>query len=373
MITNNHQPFKPFTNVAGGGAVANPQYNFGGATNLNQVLFNQPQRISGTSQPTTQATNAPGTVGATASAPTASATGASGVNYSGATGVARPNPTPAQAAPVTAPLAANPAQPAPVSPAQPAQEAQPYRSLWDFAPAGTESLFGPRDYGSLNFGNVQDYIPQNWSPSPLHDFQVQQGNKSLSKQLSAKGLIGSGVEDELRNDIAMRAAAEESQRLMDMARDSYAANNQSKLEEYRTGVNETNNLRNLISNMMSTDFGTYKAITEGDKDRQMEKDRQNLDLFSRVLGFMETLNPMQYGFPATTEAAKMQANLGNQLSSIFMTPSGGGGGGGVPPLPPYQAPAASGGSAIRDGIGLAGSILPMIENIYRNWGNTTNA
>jgi hypothetical protein len=224
----------------------------------------------------------------------------------------------------------------------------------------------------LNFGNVQDYIPENWQGSPLMQYQIDTGNKELAKQLSSKGLIGSGVEDELRTEITSRAAADETNRLMQMAQDSYAANNQSKLEMFRNDVNETNSLRNLITNMMGTDYGMYNNIAEGDKDRLLEKDRQNLNLFQTVLGFMETLNPMQYGFPATTEGAKMQTDLGKSLSSMYMTPSGGGGGGGgVPPLPPYISPGASAGSPIRDGIQLGSQILPMIQNIYENWGKTS--
>lgn len=110
--------------------------------------------------------------------------------------------TPTAAAPAVA-------APTPVA-AAPAQQA---------APSNANTLFP----------NSRMFEPQNYEGSPLYKFQVQQGQKQLGKSLASRGLTNSGYGIEQELNIPLRAAAQDTERMQNVAMDN--ANRLQSMQE----------------------------------------------------------------------------------------------------------------------------------------------
>lgn len=109
---------------------------------------------------------------------------------------------------------------------QPAQT-QPQQA----APGTTQTLFP----------NARMFEPQNYGGSPLYKFQVQEGQKQLSKSLASRGLTNSGYGIEQELNIPMRAAAADTDRMT-----MVALNNANRLQSMQE--NESNRLENQSNN-----------------------------------------------------------------------------------------------------------------------------
>jgi hypothetical protein len=262
-------------------------------------------------------------------------------------------PTYAAPTPAPAPVAPAPATPGPVNNPQ---TASTFKSIYDFTPVGQESLFKPMPQKSL-----MDYLPTNWTPSKAYDAQMTMGNQSLDRTLASRGLLGSGADVESRVGLVNQASQAETDRQMQVASTDMTNN-----------ISETNNLRNLISNMMGTDFAGYNSQMSDASANEITRDSQGINVLQTVMDYMKSLNPMQYGFPATNTIAGNNINLGQALSSLAGSGGGGGGSGGggggggarPPAAPPYYAPAPSSGSGIKDAISIGSSIIPAIISAF---------
>lgn len=253
-------------------------------------------------------------------------------------------PTYAAPAPVAAPAPAPaPAVPGPVNNVNPTDT---FKGIQDFLPTAQQNLFQQTPMKS-----VMDYLPKDWAPSQAYNQAMTQGNQTLDRQLAARGLIGSGAELEARNNLSGQLLGQETDRQMSVAN-----------QDSQNTLSETNNLRNLISNMASADYGAYNTQQQNAGDRELARDAQSANVLSIVMDYLKSMNPMQYGFPATNTVAGNQIDLGKALASLAGGSGGGGGGGGssAPGIAPTYSPAPSSGSGTRDLIGIGTSILPSL-------------
>jgi hypothetical protein len=286
-------------------------------------------------------------------------------------------PSYAQPTPAAPPAAAPPANP-PAPPPQPEQ----WKSIWEFMPKDFAGQMKPQPVTAPQPSQVKapsywDSFPKNWTDSPAYKFELDRGNQALDRQLSSMGLLGSGADLEKRQLLIGETGARETARAMqgadqnfgaaqNMAARQFDADTNREMQRYNNEFGSNEALRGQIANLMGQDFSTYIGSQEAGKNRELEKDAQNLGATGMVLDFLKTLNPMQYGFPATNTISENTLGLGKALASLVG--SGGGGGGGsaqTPGLPP------SAGSNFNSGgywAGAAGNILgALLPAINKNF------
>lgn len=198
--------------------------------------------------------------------------------------------------------------------------------------------------------SFQDFMPKDFMNSPAYQLAMEEGNKRLSNQLAAMGKLGSGTEIESRNDLSRKVLADEVQRSMDMAgqtyqgylgdrtnqqqaqlqalRDNTSADNTFKADKYRQDSLANENLKTLLANFAGTDYAAYNQNMNSALDREQGRDQQSQQLFGTILDYMKSLNPMANGFAATEQSAADQQKLGALLAQMMGSGGGGGGGGG---------------------------------------------
>lgn len=184
---------------------------------------------------------------------------------------AKPKPLKPVAAPpavVPPPVAAAP-EPAPVAaPVQPAVES------------------------NTLFPNARMFEPQNYAGSPMYQFQVQEGQKQLAKSLASRGLSGSGhaIEEEL--NIPLRVAAQDTDRMTNVAMQNAdrlaTMQNNEALRLERSGNEQWNRAYSLADLMASQNPMQYAAAglnNVGDIMRDAGQAQANFlkDYYDRVM------------------------------------------------------------------------------------------
>lgn len=245
-----------------------------------------------------------------------------------------------------------PAAPAPAAPG-PTNNTNPqtmFKSIYEFLPKANENLFSPVAQKPL-----MDYLPKNWEGSPAYTQALNQGNQNLEKQFAARGLLGSGAEMQAKNDLSSQLLAQDTDRMMQVAQ----ADSQNQ-------INETNNVRNLVSSLLGDDFNAYNTQMADASQREMARDTQGVNIMSLILDYLKSQNPMQYGFPATNTISDNNLKLGAQLAQLAGSSGGGGGGGGgrAPAQMPTYAPPPRFQSGTNDLIGIGASILPSLISAW---------
>jgi hypothetical protein len=229
-----------------------------------------------------------------------------------------------------------------------------FKSIYEFLPKANESLFSPVPQKSL-----MEYLPKNWEGSPAYTQALNKGNQNLEKQINARGLLGSGTEIEAKSDLSSQLLAQDTDRMMQVAQ----ADSQNQ-------VNETNNVRNLVSSLLGNDFNAYNTQMADKSQIEMTRDSQGINVMSLILDYLKSMNPSASGFAATNTIADNNLKLGSQIASIAGSGGGGGGGGGRAPaqMPTYaQGPQFS--SSTNDMISIGASILPTLIGAFnKNWG-----
>jgi hypothetical protein len=244
--------------------------------------------------------------------------------------------------------AAAPAAPAP-GPTNNTNPQTMFKSIYEFLPKANENLFSPVPQKSL-----MEYLPKNWEGSPAYTQALNRGNQNLEKQLNARGLLGSGAEIEAKNDLSAQLLAQDTDRMMQVAQ-----------VDSQNQVNETNNVRNLLSELLGNDFNAYNNQMADASQREMTRDSQGINVMSLILDYLKSQNPMQYGFPATNTIADNNLKLGSQLASLAGSSGGGGGGGGSrPAVAPTYAPPPQFQSSTNDLMSIGASILPSLISAF---------
>lgn len=161
------------------------------------------------------------------------------------------------------------------------------------------------------------------------------------------------------------ARARETGRLDDQAKTDYSAyaagREQDANRDAQTWLSQFDNQNALAL----ADFQGYQTAEQNDRQREITKDGQQLDSIRMVLDFLATLNPMQYGFPATNSLSGNQIDLGKALSSMAMSGGGGGGGGGGGSRSaPVTTPPPQGFNGTSFWSNTVANVLPSILNAF---------
>ena len=251
----------------------------------------------------------------------------------------------------TAPAATAPTTPAPTAQNNVNPQAT-FKSIYEFLPKANENLFNMMPQKS-----VMDYIPKDWAGSPAYQNALSTGNKNLESTMAARGLLGSGAEIQAKNELSQNLLAQDTDRMMQAAQ-----------TDSQNNINETNNVRNLLSSMLNADFSAYNNQMQNASDREMQRDAQGVNVMSMILDYITKNNPMQYGFPATNTLMDNTLKIGSTLSSLAGSGGGGGGGGRGSAQMPTYAPPPRFQSSTNDLIGIGASVLPsLISAISKNY------
>lgn len=153
------------------------------------------------------------------------------------------------------------------------------------------------------FPTTRMFEPQNYQGSPLYQFQVKAGEDQLAKSLAARGLTNSGYAIKQELNIPMMAAAQDTQRMTDLAN-----RNADRLQQYQ----------------------------QNEALRQERAGDNQWDRSYQLAQLMAEQNPMQWAMSGLNnygntlnKAGQSQANYLAQLYQKVL----GGGGGGAQPLP----------------------------------------
>lgn len=271
-------------------------------------------------------------------------------------------PSWAPAAPATpAPAEAAPAAPAPVvQPTSPTPAT--WRSVRDFQPKAN-NLPMPTAPAAKR---IADFYPQAEGQSAAYRQEVKTGNQELDRMLAKMGLSGSGTEIERRQAMVDEALARETGRYDDQAKSDLNAYTQSAEQEANRANQRWLSEYDANNAFSIADFNAYQQATQGDMDRELTKDGQQLGAMDTVLNFLATLNPMQYAYPATTMSADNAIELGKTFSSLAMAGGGGGGGGGGgrSSTPAPTAPPPQGFNSTNFFLNTAAQILPSLISAF---------
>lgn len=134
------------------------------------------------------------------------------------------------------------------------------------------------------FKTVQDFMPAGWENDPLYQQSLKEAEQGANKYLAAKGLIGSGAEDEYRGNMRSTLLADQSQRMYDQAVQNYGAYNAQQLQE------------------------------------ALRLERQGNTTWSRIMEVLNTYlnqNPIGSATQGATKAADMAGGLGQAISALI--------------------------------------------------------
>lgn len=191
------------------------------------------------------------------------------------------------------------ANPNPINP-------QDYSNITNATPAPVQQP-SPGTVETL-FPSTRMFEPKNYEGSPLYKFQVQQGQKQLSKSLAARGLNNSGhaIEEEL--NIPLRAAAQDTDRMTRIA-----SENADRLKSFQD--NEALRLERAGNNQWDRAYSLASLMA------------QQSPWAGALAGLNNTAD-------ITSEAGKAQANFLQDYYKRVIASGGGrggsGGGGGTP-------------------------------------------
>lgn len=261
--------------------------------------------------------------------------------------------TPAQAPVTSVQGAPDPVQTQPASP-------QTFRSAWDFTRNQDQGMFNPMP--SQPITKVNDMMPTNWQDTQAYKFAMDRGNKELDKSLAARGLLGSNVELEQRNDLIQRVGADETQRQIQMAQQDAGASN----ERFSQEMQARQQLQQLLAQLAQSDAATFYGNYNQDANREIDKDNQRLVAMQSALDYIKSLNPMQYGFQAIDSLANLDKGLGSAWASAVG--SGGGSRGGAAPTSSAIATMPTNPSAFNPTnywLQAGSSILPQLLNAFK--------
>lgn len=219
-----------------------------------------------------------------------------------------------------------PAAPTPVAPVQTQPSAPaPFKSTFDFMRTQDQGIFGAPT--SQPITKVNDMMMPNWQDSQAYKYAMDRGNKELDKNLAARGLLGSNVEFEQRNDLVQKVGADETQRQIQMATQDASASN----DRYAQEVQTRQQLQQLLGQFAQNDSSTYYGNYNQDANRELDKDNQRLVAVQSALDFIKSMNPSNNGYQAIGELAGLDKTIGSTLASATGGGGGGGGGGGRAP------------------------------------------
>lgn len=167
-----------------------------------------------------------------------------------------------------------------------------------------------------------------YTGSPAYQFQVDEGNANLDKQLAAQGLRGSGAELELKRRMMADVGAREASEIR-------AA---SRADADRLASLSTSDA-NRAANMFQYQTGQNIDVARGAADRTeryRNNDRQfQADNMFRIADLMLSQNPMQYAYGATGAAAQVdqryQDRANQRIEQGYRRVASPGGGGGAAP------------------------------------------
>jgi len=186
------------------------------------------------------------------------------------------------------------------------------------------------------FPSTRMFEPKNYEGSPLYKFQVQEGQKQLSKSLAARGLSNSGkaIEDEL--NIPLRAAAQDTDRMTRIA-----SENADRLKSFQD--NEALRQERAGNNQWDRTFSLAELMA------------QQSPWAGALAGLNNSAN-------LTQDAGNAQANYLKEAYKKIIASGGGGGGG------------RGGGSApvIPAGIDLSNIQKAQLQNQINNQNSQTN-
>lgn len=197
--------------------------------------------------------------------------------------------------------AAAPAAATPVADAAPTGVTPVDNSPIANAAPGTPSSPSPGTVETL-FPSTRMFEPQNYEGSPLYKFQVQQGQKQLSKSLAARGLSNSGhaIEEEL--NIPLRAAAQDTDRITRIA-----SENADRLKSFQ-------------------DNEALRQERAG--NTQWDRSFNLAELMANQSPWVGALAGLNNTANLTQDAGNAEANYLKEAYKRIIAASGGGGGGG---------------------------------------------
>jgi len=205
-------------------------------------------------------------------------------------------------------------QPAPVQATDPTKPAVPQGN-----PTGANT--------NALFPNVRTFLPENWQGSPMYKFQMGQATDQLNKLMAARGLTGSGAENQALIDASSRIGAQESDRMQQMAQ---------------------------------TEADRLERMQEAQALRQERTGNNQFDRMMQLLNFIQNQSPMPYAMNQLTAGQNMtvdQANMmAKYLAKLYQRPTiGAGGGGNYQSMPPYIPPPQGKGFSAGDAMGILNS------------------
>lgn len=160
------------------------------------------------------------------------------------------------------------------------------------------------------FKSVYDFMPKDYTATPMYQFQKEQGSKDLARLLASRGLTNSGAEIEANSKFLNQLGAQEAER---------------------------------ASGIAGTDASRYDA--QAQNEAVMGYNKGN-DQWTRIMDLMKLSqenNPYQSGVQANDKIAGLKVDQGQNKAGYIkdaygrvIAPSGGGGGGG---MAPFIAPA----------------------------------
>jgi len=172
-----------------------------------------------------------------------------------------------------------------------------------------------QDQVNTLFPSTRMFEPQNYEGSPLYQFQVQQGQKQLSKSLAARGLSNSGHAIEQELNIPLRAAAQDTDRMTRIA-----SENAERLKSFQD--NEA--LRQ-----------------ERASNNQWDRAYSVAELMARQSPYQSALDGLNNSADSMLGAGTAEANfLKDYFKKVIAQGGGGGGGGGGSAGTPIPVPTA---------------------------------
>lgn len=163
------------------------------------------------------------------------------------------------------------------------------------------------------FKSVYDFMPKDYTATPMYEFQKQQGSKDLARLMAARGLTNSGAEIEANSKFLNQLGAQEAERAMG------------------TALNDANR---------------YDNQSQYDATQSYNRGNDQWTRMMDLLNYTQRNSPYESGVNANNSIAGLNVDAGKNMAGYFKDAYGrviaGGGGGGGGSLPPFMAPAPSG-------------------------------
>ena len=213
------------------------------------------------------------------------------------------------------------------------------------APAPTTPAHTTPAVETPTFKSVYDFMPKDYTATPMYQFQKEQGSKDLARLMASRGLTNSGAEIEANSKFLNQLGAQESERAMGVAdRDASRYDTQAQ-NEATLGYNRGNDQWTRI-----------------------------MDL----LNYSQRNSPYDSGVAANDKIAGLKVDQGQNMSNYLKDAYGrkiaGGGGGGGGAMAPFIPPAKGMDTSMSDlyrlqnggntGSGLLGTIFKGLSGLF---------